>query len=257
MMIFPGTDAVFFDLGNTLIPFTPKDSMEFVVKWYWSSGMEGHGVPFNTFLESYREVVREEHSRMLGERWETSVAWRSGKLIDVLSKQGYEMDGSIDDLRSTHSESFTTCLRSPRDSRYVLDMIRTARNENGCNIKLGLISNAGDPEAIRKFLDRDSLTSIFDEIVISGEVGYSKPWKEIFTVPMEKINVVPERSVYIGDRYRVDFVGSRDAGMRPVYIRQYMTAGEPPTNIVISPTIDHILDLLPLLERGIGPDNPG
>ena len=253
MPVLPDTDGVFFDLGNTLIPFTPKDSMEFVVKWYMSSGMEDLEVPFEVFLESYREVVREERSRMLRERWETSVAWRSRRLVDVLSKQGHKVDGYIEDLSSTHSDSFTKCLKLHKSSRYVLDMMMTAKNENGRNIKLGLISNAGDPEAIRMFLDREGLSSVFDDIVISGEVGYSKPWKEIFIEPMERMKVAPERAVYIGDRYWVDFIGSRDAGMRPVYIRQYRTAGEPPEDVdIISPTIDHILDLLPLLEIGNG-----
>jgi FMN phosphatase YigB (HAD superfamily) len=57
--------------------------------------------------------------------------------------------------------------------------------------------------------------------------------------------------VYVGDRYIVDVEGSRKAGMNPIYIRQYHTSGEPPEGIVIdAPTIDHLLDLIPLLESG-------
>ena len=68
---------------------------------------------------------------------------------------------------------------------------------------------------------------------------------------LEELGVPPERSVYIGDRYLIDVVGARDAGMHSVYIRQYETAGEPPEGIDIEAVrIDHILDLIPLLESG-------
>ena len=78
----------------------------------------------------------------------------------------------------------------------------------------------------------------------------AKPWKQIFLKALDELGATPQRSVYVGDRYHIDVVGSREAGMIPVYIRQYHTAGEPPDGIDIdAPTIENLLDLIPLLEN--------
>lgn len=252
MKVLRGIDSVIFDLGNTLVPFTPRDSMEFVVKWYSSSNMEKHGVPFDEFLETYREVVREERYRMFSEKWETTVPWRCERMVDLFTSVIDDPDSTMRDMSSTHSGCFASCIRMNKSSRYVLDMISTYESESGKPVKMGLISNAGDPDALRTFLHKEELEPYFEEIVISGEIGYAKPHGEIFLATLERMETEPARSVYIGDRYEVDFNGSRNVGMNPVYIRQYRTAGEPPEGIgPIEPTITNILDLLPLLECGI------
>lgn len=245
-----GIDGVLFDLGNTLIPFTPRDSMEFVMKWYRSSGMGSLDIPFDLFLKKYREVVREERSRMMKERWETSVEWRSRRMAEKLSDHLPELDLTASSLGSNHSHSFTTSLHLKRSARYVLDILFSSTNEDGDPIKLGLISNAGDPKALRDFLEREDLTNYFQSVVISGEVGLAKPHSEIFLMALKKMDVRPERAVYVGDRYKADFLGSSKVGMKPVYIRQYETAREPPEGIDIEPTITNLLDLIPLLESG-------
>lgn len=251
MVTIPGIDGVLFDLGNTLIPFTPKDSMEFVLKWFYSTpGLEGK-VPFPDFLNTFRSVVIKEKKRMLEEEWETSVKSRSRMMESRLLESGFEVRGVSKPLEVTHTGAFTSCLRIGKNGRYVLDVLSSSIGGSGEKLKLGLISNAGDGNAIRQFLERSDLTHYFSSILISEEVGIAKPWKRIFHMGLEEMNLDPDRSIYVGDRYNVDVLGARNAGMRPVYIRQYHTDGEPPEDIEINaPRIDHLLDLIPLLENG-------
>ncbi|MFO8051986.1 MAG: HAD family hydrolase [Thermoplasmatota archaeon] len=240
-------DGVIFDLGNTLIPFTPRDSMEFVMKWYSSSKMGSFDIPFSLFLETYREVVREERSRAARERWETSVDERSRRVAEKLSNNKTGIEVPFGSLKEHHSASFAATLHINSSARRVLDILSRSTNEKGTPLKLGLISNAGDPEAVRDFLDRESLTQYFCSIVISGDVGFAKPRAEIFLRALDMMKIKAERSVYVGDRYETDFMGSARVKMKPVYIRQFKTAGEPPEGVEIEPTIKHILDLIPLL----------
>ena len=251
MVTVPGLDGVLFDLGNTLIPFTPKDSMEFVLKWFYSApGMEDN-VTFPDFLQAFRSVVIKERKRMLDSEWETNVRTRSAMIEEDLLERGFNVKGVSKPLEATHTGAFTSCLRMGKNGRYVLDVLSSYHGEGGDILKLGLISNAGDGEAIRQFIDRNDLDRYFKTIVISEEVGFAKPWKRIFNMALEEMNILPERSVYIGDRYKVDVLGARNAGMHSVYIRQYNTAGEPPEGIDIeSVRIEHILDLIPILESG-------
>ncbi len=252
MSVFPGLDGIFFDLGNTLISFTPKDSMEFVLKWYHSVPSMEEKVSISDFLKIFRQVVREERARMLNEKWETSVEFRS-KMIEKELKGIVPDIGALSSLLAlTHSEAFSSCLRMNKSSKYVLDILRSSVNERNEEINIGLISNAGDGAAIRSFIERNDLDRYFDTIIISQEVRLAKPWKEIFNMALEETGSTPERSVYIGDRYEIDVLGARDAGMIPIYIRQYETEGEPPEGVNINArTISNILDLPPILEDGI------
>ncbi len=250
MATIPRLDAVLFDLGNTLISFTPRDSMEFVLKWYYATPGLDEKVSINDFLNAFRAVVIRERKRMLQEPWETSVITRSKMIEEELDDGSNGMKGISVVLSSTHTGAFESCLRMNRNARRVLDVLFNSENDEGSSIKLGLISNAGDGAALRTFLAENDLERYFRSIVISGEVGFAKPWPEIFHRCLTEIGVDPGRSVYVGDRYVVDVEGSRKAGMNPVYIRQYHTSGEPPEGMEIdAPTIDHLLDLIPLLEN--------
>ncbi len=251
-------DGVLFDLGNTLIPFTPKDSMEFVVKWYHTSNIKETEVPFTDFLQVFRNVVLEERERSDTELWESSVEIRSKMMKNELERKGFDIPNIEERLKSTHTGAFTTCLRIRHSSRYLLDILRSSTDRSGEPVRIGLISNAIDGKALRSFLDREGLTTYFDLIIISEEVRMAKPSKEIFQMALKELELRPEKSIYIGDRYKADILGPRSAGMDAVYIREYNTAGEPPRGVEIdAPIIKNILDLLPILESGIDKDKHG
>ena len=46
---------------------------------------------------------------------------------------------------------------------------------------------------------RSRLVDLFDEVVISGEVGMRKPDPRIFALALERIQVAPQRSVFVDD----------------------------------------------------------
>jgi HAD superfamily hydrolase (TIGR01549 family) len=251
-------EGVLFDLGNTLIPFTPRDSMEFVVRWHRESGLAENEIPFRDFLEIFRSVVRIERKRSAEELWESSVEFRSREIAGKLNDR-FNMDSAIEErLRSTHTKSFSACLKMRSSSRYVLDILKASRTPGGEKVKLALISNAMDGRAIRNFIESEHLDSYFYPVIISAEVGFTKPHPEIFKMALEEMDLNPEQTVYIGDRYETDVIGARNAGMDSIYTREYHTAGEPPDDIAIdSPTIRNILDLLPLLSTHSNTDNKG
>lgn len=251
-------DGVIFDLGNTLVPFTPKDSMEFVVKWYHSADLTEEKVPFMVFLETFRSVVRKERDRSRKELWESTVPTRASLMKKELIGRGYDIEGIENILTATHTGAFTTCLRPRSTARYVLDILSSAENESGQPVKLGLISNAIDAEALRLFLKRESFDRYFSSVIISADVNMKKPAREIFEMSLDQLELEPEKAVYIGDRYEADVLGPRSVGMSAVYIREHHTAGEPPEGVEIdAPVIDNILDLLPFLENGSRSNNNG
>ncbi|HEY1644914.1 MAG TPA: HAD family phosphatase [Candidatus Saccharimonadales bacterium] len=67
--------------------------------------------------------------------------------------------------------------------------------------KIALLSNAASSH-LRETLDEAGIGKLFDEIVISAEIGYMKPSKEIFNYCLEKLAVRPEEAVFIDDNQR-------------------------------------------------------
>lgn len=65
------------------------------------------------------------------------------------------------------------------------------------NYKTALISNY--PPHLRQKLETQNLTELFDEIIISGEVGYQKPEPEIFHLLCERLKITPSELIFVDD----------------------------------------------------------
>jgi len=66
---------------------------------------------------------------------------------------------------------------------------------------IGLISNAG-AEYLRFLLKDNDLESLFDEILISAEVGMVKPEEKIFRLMLDKLKVHSSETIFIDDHKR-------------------------------------------------------
>ena len=63
--------------------------------------------------------------------------------------------------------------------------------------KIALISN--NSAKLRQWLTEDKIDNLFDEIIISAEVGYQKPQPEIFDVLFKKLDVKQNEVIFIDD----------------------------------------------------------
>ncbi|MHB8567286.1 MAG: HAD family hydrolase [Nitrososphaerales archaeon] len=81
-------------------------------------------------------------------------------------------------------------------------------------IKIALISNAARSAATyRRMLRSFGLDNYFDKLIISCEVGFLKPRREIFEFALSSLPVEPKDSLHVGDLYRADVVGAAAVGM--------------------------------------------
>ncbi len=79
--------------------------------------------------------------------------------------------------------------------------------------KIALISNY--PAYLREKLQKQNLTELFDEIIISGEVGYQKPQPEIFTLLCDRLHIAPSELIFIDDTTR-SLEGADKIGYTPI-----------------------------------------
>jgi len=66
----------------------------------------------------------------------------------------------------------------------------------------------------------------FDTVVISGDVGVSKPDPGIFHIALEETGLLAEEALHVGDS-REDVEGARAAGVTPVLIRRRRPPDQP------------------------------
>lgn len=87
------------------------------------------------------------------------------------------------------------------------------------NYKLAIVTN-GDGVQQRKKIKQTGIEKYFSEIIISSEVGVSKPDKDIFEITCKRLNVEPEECMMIGDKMKVDVEGCAQLGMKAVWVNR-------------------------------------
>lgn len=99
----------------------------------------------------------------------------------------------------------------------------TLRHLRSLGYRLGLISNWD--ESARAVLARNGLDEELDEIIVSSEVGIEKPNPDIFRLALSRVNATASQSLYIGDNYYDDVIGSQKIGMHCLLINAYGNRG--------------------------------
>ncbi|MFN3309274.1 MAG: HAD-IA family hydrolase, partial [Anaerolineales bacterium] len=111
----------------------------------------------------------------------------------------------------------------------LVELIRSYRKTH----RVGLLSNAWDD--LREFLGNHlRILDIFDEVIISAEVGLIKPDRRIYELAAQKFNVSLSETVFIDDLL-VNVQAAQAAGMNSFQFRS---------------TTQTINDLQRLLEEG-------
>ncbi len=107
------------------------------------------------------------------------------------------------------------------------------------SIGLGIISNWD--QTARDVLTAGGLIEFFEHLVISCEVDCTKPDKRIFEIALQQAAVSARDSVYIGDNYYDDALGSRKVGMDALIINRFGKLGV--EEIIDCPVIHRLPDL--------------
>jgi putative hydrolase of the HAD superfamily len=100
---------------------------------------------------------------------------------------------------------------SVRPEQRVIEAVRAAR-ESG--VRTALISNSWG----MSIYDPQALEGLFDELIISGEVGLHKPQPEIYLLAAERLGIEPESCVFVDD-LRENVRGAEQVGMTGILHR--------------------------------------
>jgi putative hydrolase of the HAD superfamily len=234
-------DAVFFDVGNTLV--YPHPSVAEVVRQILAE--EGHVhdlVSIEQHMplvdEYYEDRYREDDTFWTSEE-ATSAVW-----IGMYSLLARELGIAVgaDRIGRRVYDEFGDHTRWRAYSDVAPAFERLASR----GIRIGLISNWDSRLAtvIRGLgLDRH-----IDTVVSSADVGLHKPDPRIFELACGRLGVTPERAAHVGDHPYADVFGAESVGMTPVLIDRH--DGDHPGAVRFLRTLDD-LECVLSLEDGV------
>lgn len=83
---------------------------------------------------------------------------------------------------------------------------------------LGIISDSAltPGSFVRKLMARDGILQYFKTFTFSDETDYTKPEVVQFHTTLAELRVEPSAAVHIGDIFRTDIVGAKNAGMKAI-----------------------------------------
>jgi HAD superfamily hydrolase (TIGR01509 family) len=139
-------------------------------------------------------------------------------LIWALERIGVRDRAVVRDV--VESQTLVT-LQAARPAEGAVSLLKHLR-DNGCS--LGLVSNFADGDEGRDLLAHLKLTSYFDVVVFSGDVGWRKPDRRIFETTLSALHVEAREVLHIGDELRADIWGAGQCGMTTVWLN---TNGQP------------------------------
>jgi putative hydrolase of the HAD superfamily len=220
--------AIGFDLFNTLMTVHP-DAMR-----------QAH--------EKQLQVLHEERIPVEAEAFGKAYVEAAVKFIRAARKDGRETHNSLWVAEALASLGHTLPPGDPRIGKAVdayfsafypncelIPGTRELLGELGGRFPLGMITNFTDGPAARKIIDVLGLDPFFQDILVSGELGYRKPHSYVFDRFVDAMGVPPEQILFVGDDLEADVQGAKAAGLQPVLATFVQDANLPAARTLLSP----------------------
>jgi 2-haloacid dehalogenase len=211
--------AIIFDLDNTLLNYSVSElkSMQRTVQEHGL--MHRNSFTWDDFWSLFSRI--------------NMVYWNERNKYghNIYQVLEFSFQDTLKELRLDHSESkilanlyWKTFCNACDFEEYATDILSQLHGR----YRLAIISN-GIGEAQRSRLLAGGIDHYFDALVISDEVGYWKPDKEIFDEALKRLNINPSEALFVGDSLNDDYHGALNAGIDFCY---YNRKGSPIENSV-------------------------
>lgn len=124
---------------------------------------------------------------------------------------------TIAERTGTTFEDVKLMCEEERINPQVVELIHELKTK----YKIGLITNAHH-EFLKPILTETGLNRIFDSIVISSLVGYTKPDPQIFNHALSELDLKPDEAIFIDDKDR-NTTAAKDLGLQSIHYQSFET----------------------------------
>jgi HAD superfamily hydrolase (TIGR01549 family) len=224
--------AIIFDFGQTLVDAADgfrRAEKEAQKKLFADPGLN----PKEDFLATYRRIRNDLHDRSNFSRksmWQ-EVYHFYGLRPDTRLLETWETDYWETVKANTTLFPETTGVLKSLSSKYQLGMITNTQGQQRTGT--------------HRFSQFPQLESYFKVIIVAGENGIPpKPDPAPFRLCLQELNLQPSTAVYVGDDYRIDICGARNAGLHAVWLKHHSVSRMWPDVQTSTPIIRSLVELL-------------
>nr|WP_313805076.1 HAD family hydrolase [Cytobacillus sp.] len=215
--------AVLFDLDDTLLNRDKAVDNMFLLIFEKCYEDVNHSVK-NDMLQKFKEHDQRSYGH--------------GDKINVLESFFDEFPPKYrlprHDIQDFWNKHFPACFSIDQNTINIVNTIKE-------HAKVAIITNGSTQRQKAKIMNTH-LNSCFDIIIISEEVGLSKPDKRIFELALHKLNVPPEAALFVGDDLEKDIGGCQHANINGIWFNPHKLKND--TDIKPSAEIDSFDRLL-------------
>lgn len=162
---------------------------------------------YEALLTSWREA---ERRRALDHR-EVSAPERFAHLFACLALDPPR--GLAHALIEAHRRGLTGAAEFPTHHGPLLEHL--ARGH-----RLAVVSNFDYTPTALGILERAGVRDLFTAVVVSDEIGWRKPRREIFDAALARLGVGAADALFVGDRADIDVLGAQRVGMHAAWINR-------------------------------------
>ena len=135
--------------------------------------------------------------------------------IDLGQATQDEFDAYVIETLQMPKEKIKILKKVINEDSFIDDVLMVRIKELHKDHKIGLLSNYSD-DLWLKIEHEWKISDVFDEIVISCEVGVIKPDPAIFNLILERLGVKADEAVFVDDRMR-NIEGAKKVGLQTVF----------------------------------------
>ncbi|WP_074383112.1 HAD family hydrolase [Acinetobacter pseudolwoffii] len=202
--------AIIFDLDNTL---THRDLSVQAYSRHLTAHYNAHLIQAD--IAKVTEIVRRiDNGGYPQKELLTHGSIGASAAYALLQELSWLSPPSIDELAQFWFSQFGRFAVEMPQAKQVLEQLKAR------GYRLAIISNGGHDTRLN-IIKGLGFGHYFDEIISSSLVGISKPHPEIFLHTAERLTVLPEQCLYIGDHPINDIQGAKNAGMHALWMQGF------------------------------------
>jgi HAD superfamily hydrolase (TIGR01549 family) len=195
-----------FDLDDTL--FDHARASRIALETVHAS--HANDLDFDEFATEHARVLETYHARFLNGEFTLDQA-RTARMIELFATFEKSIDGGV------ALDISTAYRREHQGNRTLVPGARELLDALQHQTRMGIITNNSVAEQIEKLRALD-IAHFFEVIVISEEVGVTKPDPRIFDIALKRLGAAPHDAVMIGDSFINDVQGAARAGIAPIWL---------------------------------------
>ncbi len=202
-------EGILFDLDGTLTDYqaSARAGLKEVYRL-----LSSDDIPFSEFEKVFHFIIEQESkiTTKTGIRYSTEEN-RKRRFLSVFHLLGITNFGDTDALSGAYGRGRSLgASLFPGVRELLTDLFEI--------YPLGVITE-GSVETQMAQLERQRITEYFSEFVISGATPYHKPALALYELAVDKMQMMANRIVMVGDRLDWDILPAKKTGMQTVYFQ--------------------------------------